>query len=419
MSELSVTTEVARRYLLGLQGLWPGRRWDGKEGAAQAIHALGSVQMDPVMIVARSHDLVLWSRVEGYNPDFLDQLMYRDRRFFDYGGHLDIYPIEELPYWRLHMKGRLTDRRQTEFEAEHPGLLDQVREEVRAKGPLASRDLEGAVRVSSYRGSKDTRVALYNLWLRGELMTNSRNRFERLYDLRERIAPPELGHDVSEADTMRHFRRTILDKLGLGTLCAWTSSLASPLHRSVDRATAKRLMGEMAEQGEAISVAVEGQKDLYYTSAGGIDQLRQLSEGGVPAEWAPLGTSAEEEVDLLSPLDNLLERSRTKSLFGFEYIWEIYKPASARRWGRYTMPILWGDRLVGRLDPKMDRKSGTLIIQGLWLEDAATSADPAFASALAVGLARFGRFHGARSINTEAVQHEALRLAIHSPPTHV
>lgn len=106
VAPLTISPDIARRYLLGRQGLWPGRRWAGKEGAAEAVRALEAVQVDPMTVVARSHDLVLWSRVEGYDPAHLDELLYRDRAFFDYGGHLDIYPIEELPYWRLHMRRR-------------------------------------------------------------------------------------------------------------------------------------------------------------------------------------------------------------------------------------------------------------------------------------------------------------------------
>ena len=95
---LTISRQGARRYLLGQQGLWPGRRWQGRAGTIAARHKLGAVQMDPLTIVARSHDLVLWSRVADYEPQDLDDLLYRERAFFDYGGHLDIYPMEELPY---------------------------------------------------------------------------------------------------------------------------------------------------------------------------------------------------------------------------------------------------------------------------------------------------------------------------------
>jgi uncharacterized protein YcaQ len=117
--------------------------------------------MDPLTVVARSHDIVLWSRVAAYDTAFLDALLYQDRAFFDYGGHLDIYPIDELPYWWLHMQRRRAHPRQATFAAENAALLDQVREIVRARGPLGNRDLAGNARVVSYRGSNDTALALY------------------------------------------------------------------------------------------------------------------------------------------------------------------------------------------------------------------------------------------------------------------
>ncbi len=225
---ITISPMIARRYLLGRQGLWPGRRWTGKSGAAQAIRCLESVQVDPMTVVARSHDLVLWSRVLGYDPAWLNALLYEEREFFDYGGHLDIYPMEELPYWRLHMRRRLADERQAGFAAGHASLLDAVREQVRVRGPLGNRDLQGNARVQSYRARKDTGLALYHLWLTGELMTHSRRGFERLYDLRERVAPPELDYEASEAVAERHFAGKAVRQLELGTLRAWANSFAYP-----------------------------------------------------------------------------------------------------------------------------------------------------------------------------------------------
>ncbi len=116
---LTLSGQVVRRYLLGQQGLWPGRRWRGRAGTIAALRKLGAVQMDPLTIVVRSHDLVLWSRVADYDPPDLSDLRYRERAFFDYGGHLDRYPTEELPSWRLHMRRRLADERQATFAATH------------------------------------------------------------------------------------------------------------------------------------------------------------------------------------------------------------------------------------------------------------------------------------------------------------
>jgi uncharacterized protein YcaQ len=404
MSLPAISRETARRYLLGRQGLWPGRRWAGKAGADAAVRAIEALQVDPMTVVARSHDLVLHARVDAYEPAHLDALLYRDRLFFDYGGHLDIYPMEELPYWRLHMRRRAADERQSMFAAEHGALLEQVRAAVRERGPLGNRDLAGNARVTSYRGRKDTGLALYHLWLTGELMTHGRRGFERLYDLRERVAPAEWGGEAGVEDAESHFAAKAIRQLGLATASAWAGCYAYPLHRRVDRGEARERLARLLTDGVAVTVRVEGQKEPYYLPAEDLPILEEIAAGRVPDPWRPLDTTTLEEAAFLSPLDNLLARRRTLALFDFEYLWEVYKPASRRRWGYYTMPILYDDRLVGRLDPKLDRKTGTLRITGFWLEDEKTGEDPAFAAALASGLSRFATFHAATGMDVSAIR---------------
>jgi hypothetical protein len=186
----SISKETARRFVLGRQGLWPGRRWADKEGAAQALRQVERVQMDPLNVVARSHDLTLLSRVTNYRTHHLEQLLYEDRGFFDYGGIVFICPMDELPYWRVIMRRKGAETRWAEFAAQNRALLKEVRGELRARGPLGNRDFTGRARVNNYRGSKDTGLALYYLWLTGELMTHHRRGFERVYDFREHIEVP-------------------------------------------------------------------------------------------------------------------------------------------------------------------------------------------------------------------------------------
>src|SRR5207302_1471854 len=109
-----------------------------------------AVQLDPLNVVARSHDIALWSRVLDYRPEYLDQLLYQDRQFFDYGGALFVYPMPELPFWRLPMRRRAEEGRWADFAAAHTGLLEEVRAELRSRGPLGNRDLAGSARVESY-----------------------------------------------------------------------------------------------------------------------------------------------------------------------------------------------------------------------------------------------------------------------------
>ncbi len=406
---VTIDRQTARRFILGLQGLWPGRRWRGKEGTAQALKAIEAVQMDPLNVVARSHDIVLWGRVLDYRPDYLNELLYKDRLFFDYGGGLFIYPMSELPYWRLHMDRRREEKRWAQFAAENPQVIEQVCEALRRDGPLGNRDFTGNRQVKSYRGRKDTSLALYYLWLTGELMVHHREGFERVYDFREQVAPPEWGRSATEAETEAYFSRKSVAFLGLISARGWKNTLAGDLLQKVSPQEAERRLAVLVEQGALAPVRVEGWKDLHYTLAENLPLLADLAAGRIPAVWEPLETTTAEEALFLAPLDIVSARGRAMKLFDFEYVWEVYKPAEKRRWGYYTLPILYGDRLVARMDPRLDRGENTLRILGFWPEEPALVDDPDFAAAFARGLQRFAAFLGASSLDLSGIESIPLR----------
>ena len=215
-SLLTITPATYRRFVLGAQGLWPARRWAGKNGAAQAVRAAEAVQVDPVAVVAQSHDIALWGRVRDYSPQLLQELIYTERQFFDYGGTLLIYPIEEFPYWRRRMQQRRQRPGMREYFEENAALLEQVRAAIRARGPLRSRDMEGE-KVNRYRSSKDSGVALYNLWLTGELTIHSRMGRDRVYDFTDKLIPQKWLKTASEEETDAFFLRKALAQHGLST----------------------------------------------------------------------------------------------------------------------------------------------------------------------------------------------------------
>ena len=141
---------------------------------------------------------------------------------------------------------------------------------------------------------------------------------------------------------------------------------------------------------------------------------RTSRRAGYPRAGRRSDPTTTDEATFLSPLDPVSARGRAKPLFGFDYVWEVYKPVAKRKFGYYTMPILWGDRLVGRFDPKLDRTTGTLVILGLWLEDDALAKDAAFADALAAGMQRFMTLLGVVRIDVTAVPQTALRRSSRS-----
>jgi uncharacterized protein YcaQ len=411
-SPIRISKTTARRFVLGRQGLWPGPRWRGSGGVIPALRAAEAVQLDPLNVVARSQDIAMLGRVLEYQPEQLHEAAYQDRAFFDYGHWLYLYPMKELPFWRLPMRREAETPGQVAFAATHAALLDDLRAEIRARGPVRNRDFAGTMRVTGYRSSKDTGVALFHMWITGELMIHHREGFERVYDLRERVAPPHLDYAAEDEAAEAFFAEKAAAFLGLASDTAWRAGFARFIGRRVDRAEAARRLAELVARGALASVRVEGSPGRWYVPASALPLLAALEAGEVPAEWTPLGPTTAEAVTFLAPLEIVSARGRAGWLFDFDYAWEVYKPVSARRWGYYTLPILYGDRLVARLDPKLDRAMGTLALLGFWLEADAPTGDPTFAEALGRGLVRFAEFLKAQRLDLSAIEPAALRAQV-------
>ena len=407
---ITISNQTARRYVLGKQGLWPGRRWKGKKGTAQAMRECEAVQLDPLNIFARSQDIVLQSRVLDYKPDYLYQVAYKERQFFDYGGWLAMYPMADLPYFRRHMANRGQDEYIKRFVSEHQKVLEDVRAELRSRGPLGNRNFNGQrLERHSYRGRKETSVAMFDMWLSGELMIHHREGFERVYDFRENIAPKEFDYVAGEEETEEFFARKAVSFYGLMREPLMKGGLEYDMRRKYMREDVSRLLKGWIESGMFAQVQVEGGRDTFLALAEDLPVLESLTKGRVPKGWNPKETSTLEEVTFLSPLDIVSARGRAKKLFDFEYIWEVYTPIHKRRWGYYVLPILYGDDLVARLDPKLDRSTMTLEIKGFWIEDDAPVKIAEFADALAKGLLRFAKFLGAKKVVTKPIQPTRLR----------
>jgi uncharacterized protein len=410
---LTIDQDTARRFILGKQGLWPGRRWRGIEGTEQAMRAMEYLQLDPLQIIARSHDIQLHSRVLDTTPGLWEDLAYRQRKFFDWGGWLAVRPMDELPYWRLVMHGeRDSNSRIRDMARDHADAIVEMRAILRERGMVANRDFEMATRkrTQSYRGRKDSALALYYLWRTGEVMTHHREKFERVYALTEAVAPAHLLYESEMEEAARFLIRKEISFLGLSRVVRTQDAF----HRGVPFEKGKQMLEAMVADGDLIEVQVEGWKAastmrVHYALGSDGEVLRDLNAGRVPEAWKPLGTTTTEEVIFLAPLDPVSARGRSKVIFAFDYIWEVYKPEHQRKFGYYTLPILWGDRLVARFDSKLDRATNTYNILGLWLEDEALANEEAFAEALASGFARFITFLGASDLNAQAIQAPLLR----------
>src|SRR5215471_3887055 len=252
---LTIDIDTARRFILGKQGLWPGRRWRGITGAEQAMRAIEHLQLDPLQVIARSHDITLHSRVLDYTPGLWEDLAYQKRKFFDWGGWLAVRPIDELPHWRLVMRrerdGDYGDSRIPRMAVEHAEAIAEMRAILRERGTVSNRDFEMAsrTRTQSYRGRKDSALALYYLWCTGEVMTHHRENFERVYTLAETVVPASLIDESDEAEAERFLIKEDVSFFGL-----------TPVRRTADAfhgrgepdRAAKQILGAMVADGDLI-----------------------------------------------------------------------------------------------------------------------------------------------------------------------
>ncbi len=377
------------------------------------MRAIEYLQLDPLQIIARSQDLQLHSRVLDYSPGMWEKVTYEKRMFFDWGGWLAVRPMDELPYWRVVMRReRDSNTRIRDMGIEHATTVAEMREVLHERGTVSNRDFEMGTRTrtQSYRGRKDSALALYYLWRTGEVMTHHRERFERVYALTESVAPVHLIRESSDDEADRFLFRKEISFAGLARL----NRVADSFFRGVPFEKGRQIVESMLADGEFVEVQVEGWKAMHYALGSDARLLRALSAGRVPKAWNPVETTTTEEAVFLAPLDPVSARGRAATLFGFDYIWEVYKPESKRKFGYYTLPVLWGDRLVARFDSKLDRTTNTFVILGLWLEDPSLGKNEAFAEALARGFARFLKFLGASKLDARAIREPLLRRKVGS-----
>jgi uncharacterized protein YcaQ len=404
---VEIARQSARRFILGRQGLWPGRRWRGLAGTERAMRTMEHLQLDPLGIMARAQDLMLHSRVIDYGIGDWARLTYERRKFFDWGGWLAVRPMDELPYWRNLMRRERENGHWREVEHEHHETIVEIRRELQARGTIANRDFSMASRkrTDSYRGRKDSAVALYYLWRVGDAMVHHRERFERVYAPTEAIAPAALLEEASDAETDEFMYRKHVAFEGITALTGGSYTIYSKGERAAVAAWRQRAV----DAGVLIELQVEGWRGPRWALADDADDLATVASGRVPRAWRPKESTTTEEATFLAPLDPVSARKRAKPLFDFDYTWEVYTPAPKRKFGYYALPVLWGDRLVARFDGRLDRATSTFAILGLWLEDEGLATDDAFIQAFARGIERMRGFLGAERVDPLGVPQRSIR----------
>jgi uncharacterized protein len=367
--------------------------------------------------VAHSHDIALHGRVLNYQPSLLTAVLYQDRTGFETGGSVNVHPIEEFPYFRVVMARKQHEARQVQFAKEHAAVLEMVRQAMVSQGPQSAANFtQSPTRKStgSFRSGKVANQALYYLWLTGETLTSHRQGLERVYDLCERLVPAQFNVAATADEAGAFFALKVLQRGGLLSAQQWRTWFAGTIGRGVPSAEAAARLEALMSEGKIARVFVDDEpKKPYHLLAEDLPLLEQLHAGHLPHDWEPLETTTEEEMTFLAPLEIVSARGRALPLFDFEYLWEVYKPPEQRRWGYYTLPVLYQERLVARTDLKLERTTNTLVVQGFWLEPHATTTE-AFMAALARAFQRFMRFIAADTLDATLLTPTTVRERIES-----
>jgi uncharacterized protein len=386
---------LARRLALTRQRLAGPRPTSLMEVARD----LGCLQLDPLSTVARSHVLVLHSRLGRFDLAELDRLLWDERRLFEYWAHCaSIVLTEDYPLHSTLM--RRYPRGDSTYSAhirtwvkQNDRLKRYILAELRRRGPLLSRELEEEGQQptnwvsTGWTGNRNVSRMLDYLWLSGKIMVAGRQGIQKVWDLAERCLPAWAPRDkLTEHETVRRATVNSLRALGLGTAKHVERHFIRGRYPHLDKVL-KKLEAEGQIQRVAIQPDGPAWPGEWYLHSADMPLLDQLDNG----LWQPRTT-------LLSPFDNLIcDRQRAEQLFNFDFRMEIYTPKAKRRYGYYVMPILRGDRLIGRLDPELEREKEQLTIHAVHAETDAPQTRRA-AAEVARAVEDLADFLGARKI---------------------
>lgn len=343
-----------RRVALEQQGLLRAAPWGrGRSGTAKTIRQLGYVQIDTISVVERAHNHVLGTRVPNFRPHHLDELQRRGE-IFEYWYHAAAYlPME---HYRFALR-RMHQLKNSDkwYRSRDKKLNAKVLHRVSMEGPLRARDFEGNGNSKGWWDWKPAKLALEQLYLQGDLMILSRGGFQKKYDLPERVLPSDV---VTTPPSDEEFAQHLIDNTLRSHGFATPRSITYNRRDNPLRTAVKRLLDEAEASASLISFELPNGERVFADP--------ELMEQRAP--------SAPRNVKILSPFDNVvIQRDRAMALFGFDYQIECYLPEPKRRFGYFSLPLLYQDRLVGRMDCKAHRKDKRFEVKHLSLEDSFTS----------------------------------------------
>ena len=364
----TITKQQARQFILSKQGLIGQYRFIGKDGAYDYVRQVGCIQFDPVDVCGKNAELTLQSRVKNFKKTMLYDLLYEDRKLVDYADkELSIWPSEDWPYFSSYReKSRKLGRTFKGLQK----LEKQAIEYIEANGPV-SRDslpIEGEIYWHSsmhwsgnwHKKSQAARSVLEQLYTDGVLIIHHKKGSRKYYDLAGKYLKGPILDAKNPCKNEEEFTAwRVLRRIGAVGLL-WDKNSTAFLGIDINAEKRKMILESLTAQGKICSVAVQGIKQTFYYRSEDDPLMGSIVDGS--ADLKP-------RMSFIAPLDPLMwDKSLILALWDYQYSWEIYTPADKRKYGYYTLPILSGDRFVGRIEAVPDRKGKVLMVKVLWWE---------------------------------------------------
>jgi len=356
---IKISNQDARRLWLNVQGLAEPPTGDSScETLVEIIEKLGFVQLDTIQVVARAHHHILWSRNQSYREPMYDRLLTDECLVFEHFTHdASILPMKFYPLWRRQFSRMEARVKSGTWGAVLPPLKERraIRKRIEREGPLACRDFKSAkARTKGGWERPPHKFALDYMWYAGDLATSHRKNFNKYYDLAERIIPPSVRRDFrDDEEQVCWLCHGALARLGFGSY-----SDIQKFWAAVDLDEVRNWAANFAEN--LVNVEIERADGSFFNAIAPMSIEDDIANLKKPTS----------RLRILNPFDPVVrDRERLKRLFGFDYKIEIFTPAAKRKYGYYVYPILVGDRFIGRIEIRADRKAKVLTVENLWAEE--------------------------------------------------
>lgn len=347
-----ISISDARFLALHNQMLLKDHAASSKKDLLKIIEKLGYIQIDTISIIERAHKHILWTRFPAYENTLLDELIDKDKKVFEFWDHAAAYiPIK---YYRYTLpRKKMYAEKHKAWGVKNKKLLNYITDRITSEGPLQSRDFEDPNKRGLWWDWKPAKEALEFLFHSGRLAAKARKSFQKVYDLPERVLPNNIDMSLPSYEELTH--HLVMKEI---SAFGFASVKEITYLRHHNREATTKAINEMLEEKKIIKINIEGIEDeVYYTTVKNLKALNNIKTS--------------DKIHILSPFDNLvIQRKRMNRIFGFDYTIECYLPAAKRRYGYFCLPVIYGDRFLGRLDAKADRARGEFrIINMFWEKD--------------------------------------------------